>query len=213
MAPAGTTLSHPLATAGEGFALGLSLILAIGAQNAFVLRQGLLRRHVLLVCALCALSDALLIAAGVAGFGLLVQRWPALPWLMAWLGALFLGWYGLTRLRAACAPAALAAASEGAASWRQAALTCLAFTWLNPHVYLDTVVLLGGIASRYDGSARLAFGLGAAAASFLFFFALGYGARLLAPLFARPAAWRVLDLAVGLLMLALAARLVLGTSA
>ena len=210
MAAPGATLSLAPAVAGEGFVLGLSLILAIGAQNAFVLRQGLLREHVFLVCALCALSDALLIAAGVAGFGLLVQRWPALPAIMAWLGVLFLGWYGLTRLRAAMAPAALEAAAQGAASRRAAMLTCLAFTWLNPHVYLDTVVLLGGIASRHAGPDRLAFGLGAAAASFLFFFTLGYGARLLAPLFARPAAWRLLDLGVGLLMLLLAARLVPG---
>jgi L-lysine exporter family protein LysE/ArgO len=199
-----------LGPAGEGFLLGLSLILAIGAQNAFVLRQGLLRRHVLAVCLLCALSDALLIAAGVAGFGLLVQRLPALPQVMAWLGAAFLFWYGATRLRAALRPDALRAAQEGATSLRAAVGTCLAFTWLNPHVYLDTVVLLGGIATRFAGSARLAFGLGAAAASFLFFFALGYGARLLAPWFARPGAWRVLDTLVGLTMWLLAFKLVAG---
>ena len=199
-----------MGAAGQGFLLGLSLIVAIGAQNAFVLRQGLLRRHVLAVCLICALSDALLIAAGVAGFGALVQRLPALPQLMAWLGAVFLFWYGLTRFREALHPGGLRAAEEGAGSLSTAVTTCLAFTWLNPHVYLDTVVLLGGIATRFAGSARLAFGLGAAAASFLFFFALGYGARLLAPWFARPGVWRVLDTAVGLTMWLLAFKLVAG---
>jgi L-lysine exporter family protein LysE/ArgO len=199
-----------LAAAAQGFLLGLSLIVAIGAQNAFVLRQGLLRRHVLAVCLICALSDALLIAAGVAGFGALVERLPALPRVMAWLGAAFLFWYGLTRFREALHPAGLRAAEEGAVSLRAAAATCLAFTWLNPHVYLDTVVLLGGIATRFAGSARLAFGVGAVVASFLFFFALGYGARLLAPWFARPGAWRVLDTAVGLTMWLLALKLVAG---
>ncbi len=194
----------------EGFLLGLSLILAIGAQNAFVLRQGLLRQHVFAVCLVCAVSDALLIAAGVAGFGVAVQRVPALPQAMAWLGAAFLLWYGFTRLRAAARGDSLRAAAEGTGSLRAALTTCLAFTWLNPHVYLDTVVLLGGIASRHAGEARLSFGLGAMVASFLFFFTLGYGARLLAPLFARPAAWRVLDVGVGAVMWALAVRLLLG---
>jgi L-lysine exporter family protein LysE/ArgO len=132
-----------LGVAGEGFLLGLSLILAIGAQNAFVLRQGLLRRHVLAVCLVCALSDALLIAAGVAGFGVLVQHHPALPRVMTWLGAAFLFFYGMGRLRAAWDAQALHPAEGPAPSLRQAVAACLAFTWLNPHVYLDTVVLLG----------------------------------------------------------------------
>lgn len=194
----------------EGFLLGLSLILAIGAQNAFVLRQGLLRRHVFAVCLVCAVSDALLIAAGVAGFGALVRRVPALPQVMAWLGAAFLFWYGLTRFRAALAGESLRAAEGGAASLRATLAACLAFTWLNPHVYLDTVVLLGGIASRHAGEARLAFGLGAASASFLFFFGLGYGARLIAPWFASASAWRVLDVGVGVVMWTLAGSLLLG---
>lgn len=202
-------MTHP-APALEGFLLGLSLIVAIGAQNAFVLRQGLLRRHVFAVCLVCAVSDALLIAAGVAGFGALVRSVPALPRVMAWLGAAFLFWYGLTRFRSALAGESLRVAEAGAGSLRAALAACLAFTWLNPHVYLDTVVLLGGIASRHAGAARLAFGLGAASASFLFFFGLGYGARLLAPLFARPSAWRMLDAGVGVIMWALAAALVTG---
>ncbi len=193
-----------LAPAGEGFLLGLSLIVAIGAQNAFVLRQGLLRQHVLAVCLICALSDALLIAAGIAGFGVVVERQPALPRVMTWLGAAFLLWYGLGRFRAALQPTGLHPADQPAPSLRTAAATCLALTWLNPHVYLDTVVLLGGIASRHAPAARITFGLGATLASFGFFFALGYGARLLTPLFARPAAWRWLDAGVGLTMWLLA---------
>ena len=196
--------------AGEGFLLGLSLILAIGAQNAFVLRQGLLRQHVLVVCLVCALSDAILIAAGVAGFGALVTRHPALPQWMTWFGAAFLAWYGLGRLRAAAKPQALHPAAQPAGSLRTAVLACLAFTWLNPHVYLDTVVLLGGIAARYAPFDRTLFALGAMTASFAFFFSLGYGARLLAPLFERPAAWRWLDLGVGLTMWLLALWLLLG---
>ena len=199
-------LSGPAA---QGFLLGLSLILAIGAQNAFVLRQGLPRRHVLAVCLVCALSDAVLIAAGVAGFGALVERMPGLPRAMAWFGAAFLFWYGATRFRAALRPNDALRAAEGEApSSRAAVATALAFTWLNPHVYLDTVVLLGGIAAGFAGAARAAFGAGAVAASFLFFFGLGYGARLLAPLFARPQAWRALDAGVGVTMWALAAKLV-----
>jgi L-lysine exporter family protein LysE/ArgO len=199
-----------LAVAGQGFLLGLSLILAIGAQNAFVLRQGLLRQHVLAVCLVCAVSDALLIAAGVAGFGVLVQSHPALPQVMTWLGAAFLLVYGGQRLLAAWRAHALRPAKGPPPSLRAAVAACLAFTWLNPHVYLDTVVLLGGIASRLVPGDRLLFGLGAATASFVFFFALGYGARLLAPLFARPVAWRWLDLGVGLTMWLLAFWLVRG---
>ena len=190
-----------------GFALGLSLILAIGAQNAFVLRQGLRGEHVALVCLACALSDAVLIVAGVAGFGALVARAPWIEPLFRLGGAAFLAAYGLRSLWAAARRRhALEAAERGAGSWRRALATCLAFTWLNPHVYLDTVVLLGSVSTRYAGQ-RVAFAAGAVSASFAFFFALGYGARLLQPLFARPVAWRVLDALVGLTMLALAALL------
>jgi L-lysine exporter family protein LysE/ArgO len=192
-----------------GLLLGFSLILAIGAQNAFVLRQGLRREHVFAVCAVCALSDAILIAAGVAGFGALVT---ALPWLapvMRYGGALFLGIYGLRSLIAALRNSAgLNPAADVRKSLRTTLLTCLAFTWLNPHVYLDTVVLLGSISSGYVGR-RLAFAAGAITSSFLFFFGLGYGARLLRPLFANPKAWRVLDAFIGVTMLALAAKLAL----
>jgi L-lysine exporter family protein LysE/ArgO len=193
----------------SGFLLGLSLIVAIGAQNAFVLRQGLRREHVFAVCAVCALSDAILIAAGVAGFGALVT---ALPWLapvMRYGGALFLAAYGLRSLWAAWRNSGgLDPAADERKSLSATVLTCLAFTWLNPHVYLDTVVLLGSISTGYAGQ-RIAFAAGASTSSVLFFFALGYGARLLRPLFADPKAWRVLDVVIGITMLALAVKLAL----
>lgn len=193
-----------------GFATGLSLILAIGAQNAFVLRQGLLRRHVLPLVLFCAMSDALLIAAGVAGFGALAERWPHFPDLMAAAGAVFLLAYGGLRLRAAWrgdgamdpdGPSPTLAATLAAAA---------AFTWLNPHVYLDTVGLIGAVSTQFDGAARLAFGVGAVSASFTFFFALGFGARWLAPLLRTRRAWRVLDAGIGVVMWALAAKLLAG---
>lgn len=192
----------------SGFLLGLSLIMAIGAQNAFVLRQGLRREHVFAVCLTCAVSDAVLIAAGVGGMGWLSGRAPWIAPAMTWAGAAFLLVYGLLSFRRALRPGVLAAAGQGAGGLRAALLTCLALTWLNPHVYLDTVVVLGSVAARYPGSG-LAFGAGATAASFVFFFVLGYGARALAPVFARPAAWRVLDLGVGFVMWAIATRLLL----
>lgn len=191
-----------------GLALGLSLIVAIGAQNAFVLRQGLLRSHVFAVCAVCAVSDAALIAAGVAGFGALTD---AVPWLesaMRWTGAAFLAWYGARTLLSAWRGGQGLDAGQAAGSLGGALLSCLALTWLNPHVYLDTVMLLGAVSSSYDN--KLAFALGAMSGSFLFFFGLGYGARLLAPVFARPVAWRWLDLGIGITMWAIAAKLVLG---
>lgn len=196
--------------AATGFATGFSLILAIGAQNAFVLRQGLRGEHVLAVCLACALSDAALITLGVAGFAAVQAVLPGIEPIMRWAGAAFLLVYGALSFRRALGPAeALSPASQGGGSLRAALLTCLALTWLNPHVYLDTVVLLGSISAGW-GAGRLAFGLGAVAASFTFFFALGYGARLLAPVFARPASWRVLDAVVGVTMWAIAAKLLLG---
>ena len=191
-----------------GFALGMSLIVAIGAQNAFVLRQGIVRAHVFPVAAICAASDAVLIAAGVAGFGALTG---ALPWLetaMRWIGAAFLLWYGLRSWRAAWRGEGALRAGAAAGSLRAAVLTCLALTWLNPHVYLDTVMLLGAVSAQYED--RTGFALGAMTASVLFFFTLAYAGRLLAPVFARPAAWRLLDLSIGAVMLALAARLASG---
>ena len=203
-----TDLPALATSAATGFALGLSLILAIGAQNAFVLRQGLRGAHVFAVCLTCAVSDAVLIAVGVAGFAVVSEVLPGIAPVMRWGGAAFLVVYGGLSFRAAFGPAAALVPAEGAAgSLRAALLTCLALTWLNPHVYLDTVVLLGSVSSGYD---PWAFGAGAVASSFTFFFGLGYGARLLRPLFARPVAWRVLEVVVGVTMWAIAAGLVFG---
>jgi len=193
-----------------GFSLGFSLILAIGAQNAFVLRQGLRREHVLAVVLTCALSDAVLIAAGVAGFGALAEAAPGLAPAMRYGGAAFLLVYGALAFRRAWrGGAALAPAGAAPRALVPVLGTCLLFTWANPHVYLDTVVLLGSVAAQYPGQ-RLAFGAGAVAASFVFFFALGFGARLLAPLMARPGAWRVLEAGVGAVMWMLALALLTG---
>ena len=190
-----------------GFLTGLSLILAIGAQNAFVLRQGLRREHVGAVVAVCAGSDALLIAAGVTGFGAVSQ---AVPWLaeaMRWGGVIFLVVYGALRFMAARKGGEALRPAEGkGASLRTVLVTCLLLTWANPHVWLDTVVLLGSISAQYHGRG-VAFALGAMLASLGFFSALGYGARLLAPVFARPKAWVWLEIGVGLVMWGIAAGL------
>ncbi|TXN28713.1 LysE/ArgO family amino acid transporter [Lacisediminihabitans profunda] len=191
-----------------GFAAGGSLIVVIGAQNAFVLRIGLLRRHVLPVVAICALSDAVLIFAGVAGVGALVRAAPVALEIARWAGAAFLIGYALIAARRAFRPGALEAAMAPEMSLAAAALGCLALTWLNPHVYLDTVVLLGSLAATHGDGGRWLFGGGAAAASATWFSALGFGARFLAPLFARPVAWRVLDGAIAVLMVTLGVSLV-----
>ncbi len=191
-----------------GFATAFTLILAIGAQNAFVLRQGLIRTHVFWLCLLCAVSDALLITAGVLGFGYVVTLYPLLPQIMAWGGAAFLFVYGAMRLWAAWRGAyAMQLAGKSAGLWATLA-TGAAFTWLNPHVYLDTLGLVGAVSTQYVVSAeKLAFGLGAVTSSFVFFFSLGYGARLLAPIMQSARSWRVLDVLIGLVMWALAVKL------
>jgi L-lysine exporter family protein LysE/ArgO len=193
----------------SGFLLGGSLIIAIGAQNAFILRQGLIRNHVFILSLICALSDALLIAAGVAGLGTLVSRSPALIAVVTLGGALFLATYAIMAFRRAISPAAMVADHSKGMGLKGAVATCLAFTFLNPHVYLDTVVLLGSLSASYEGSARLAYGAGAAIASFVWFFSLGYGARYLAPFFARPVAWKILDIIIGVVMSLLALGLLL----
>ncbi|MDW4499582.1 LysE/ArgO family amino acid transporter [Sulfitobacter sp. D35] len=192
-----------------GFALGFSLILAIGAQNAFVLRHGLMRLHVFQVCLICAVSDALLIAAGVAGIGVITR---ALPWfepLMRYGGAAFLIWYGARSARSAWKGGhRMEAEGRAAPTLRATVLTALAFTWLNPHVYLDTMLLIGSISAQYADP--WIFGSGAILSSFTFFFGLGYGARILAPLFARPRSWQVLDGIIALTMWAIAVKLLVG---
>nr|WP_319250159.1 LysE/ArgO family amino acid transporter [uncultured Celeribacter sp.] len=193
-----------------GFLSGLSLIVAIGAQNAFVLRLGILRSHVLPVVLLCALSDAVLVTVGVfasAGVSAIV---PGVLPMMRWGGAAFLLAYGARSALAAWRGGThLDAAAQGARPLAATLVTALALTWLNPHVYLDTVVLLGAISAQFP-DAQGAFALGAILASFSFFFALGYGARFLAPIFARPLSWRILDVAIALVMWTIAIRLVQG---
>ena len=196
-------MSAALSAAATGAALGLTLIVAIGAQNAFVLRQGLRREHVGAIVAFCALADALLMVAGVAGLAQLLGDRPALAWALTAGGAVFLAVYGLRALQRAARPAALRATEGNAAmTLSQALAQTAAFTLLNPHVYLDTVVLVGTVGAQ-QGAARWWFAAGAAGASVVWFTSLGYGARLLAPVFARPRAWQVLDALIGVTMLAL----------
>ncbi len=200
-----------IAAAATGFFTGFSLILAIGAQNAFVLRQGLIGQHVFWLALFCAGSDAALIAAGVAGFGALTAALPALPLVMSLGGAAFLVVYGVSRLIAAWRGGhRLEAAGGGRALWPTLGIAA-AFTWLNPHVYLDTLGLIGAVSTGFaDPGAKLAFGGGAVGASFVFFFGLAYGARLLAPVMRSPRAWRGLDALIGVTMLAIAAKLIRG---
>lgn len=195
----------------QGLGLGAALIVAIGAQNAFVLRQGLRREHVFAVASVCVLCDATLIVLGVAGFGALVAQSPILTAFAAWGGATFLFVYGLRAFRAAFRGGVLEAEPERTLPHRAAFLGALAVSLLNPHVYLDTVVLLGGISSRFAGGARTLFGFGALTASCLWFYGLAYGATRLGPLFRRPLAWRVLDTGIGVVMWSIAASLVLET--
>lgn len=190
-----------------GFLSGLSLIAAIGAQNAFVLRQGLKREHVGLVVLLCAGSDAILIVAGVAGFSVAAERAPWLMPVMLWGGVAFLLAYGALRFRAAWRGAGGLTAGAGApTSMRRVVLTVLALTWLNPHVYLDTLALLGALSAQYAPH-EAAFGLGAVISSVVFFSALGHGARVLAPVLARPRSWVLLEAGIGAIMWAIAASL------
>ncbi|MBB0242824.1 amino acid transporter [Streptomyces alkaliphilus] len=199
-----------LPAAAAGFGTGLSLIVAIGAQNAFVLRQGVRRQAVFAVVGICAVSDALLIALGVAGLGTVITAWPGAMTVVGLAGGGFLICYGLLAARRALRPApgqGLTTDGAAAGSVRGAVLTCLALTWLNPHVYLDTVLLLGSVAAD-RGPLRWIFGLGAMVASLVWFTALGYGARLLGDALSRPGTWRALDGFVAAIMLAMGTMLV-----
>ena len=187
----------------SGFLLGLSLIIAIGSQNAFVLKQGLKREHIFFVCLFCAVSDAILISAGVGGFGAVTARYPQVVNIAKFAGVLFLLGYGLHSLYASVRLShAMNVDGQVVTSLKKALLLCFGFTWLNPHVYLDTLVLVGMVST--GASSKLVFAAGAVSASFFFFFALGYGARFLRPLFTKPKAWNILDAFVGILMLYLA---------
>ena len=193
-----------------GLTLSLSLILAIGAQNAFVLKQGLKRQHVFLVCLICAVSDALLIVVGVSGFGSIVKESPWIETVSRYGGSLFLLIYAARSFYAALTKThALEPAEHSVESVARTAVTCLAFTWLNPHVYLDTVVLLGSISTQFK-TMKIQFAAGAITSSFLFFFTLGYGSRVLTPIFVRPVSWKIMDALIGLVMLLIAISLVTG---
>ncbi|MFC0686019.1 LysE/ArgO family amino acid transporter [Novosphingobium clariflavum] len=193
----------------SGFALSAALIVAIGAQNLFVLRQGLRREHVGAVVLFCAVADSILIAAGVAGVGAFLAALPQLTMALSLGGAGFLGWYGVAALRRMAAPGSVEVTGGGTVTLGRALAATAGFTFLNPHVYIDTVLLMGAAGAAQPLALRPVFVVGAASASVLWFSALGYGARLLIPLFARPAAWRVLDAVVGATMLTLAATLVM----
>jgi L-lysine exporter family protein LysE/ArgO len=199
-----------VAAALAGLGLGLSLIVVIGAQNAYVLRQGIRMQHVAAVVAICTLSDAVLILLGISGVGFLVTRFPVALTVIRFGGAAFLIGYGLLAARRFFLRQSLQAdASAVGPSRRAVVLTVLALTWLNPHVYLDTVLLLGSVANTHGDDGRWAFGFGAVIASALWFALLGFGARFLGPLFARPIAWRILDAAIAVTMVALGIRLLL----
>lgn len=182
-----------IATYLAGMGIGGGLIIAIGAQNAFVLGQGLRRQYPVMVAFVCALCDAVLIAAGVAGLGTLIASWPVLTQIAAWGGAAFLIWYGFSALRRVFADESLSAQTPAIAGWRTVLSATLAVTLLNPHVYLDTVVMLGGIGGQFPADQRLLFALGAMTASFIWFFAIALGASWLAPHVARPITWKIID--------------------
>jgi L-lysine exporter family protein LysE/ArgO len=196
-----------LTSAGAGLLTGLSLIVAIGAQNAFVLRQGLARQHVGTVVAICAVSDLVLILAGVSGIGVVVEKAPWAIDVVRWMGVAFLTTYGVLSLARARRADTLEAARRGPATAARAATTAMALTWLNPHVYLDTVLLLGSIANTHDS--RWWFAAGASVASIVWFSGLGFGARLAHGLLSSARAWQVLDVLIGLTMLGIAATLAL----
>jgi L-lysine exporter family protein LysE/ArgO len=199
-----------LAAAGSGFLLGGGLIVAIGAQNAFVIRQGVLKVHVFWVCLFCALCDAFLIWAGVFGLGTLIKAVPLLIPIMTYGGAAFLLWYGAKALQRALVPVALGANAEAAGTLAAALAACAAFTLLNPHVYLDTVVLVGSVANARPAGEQASFATGASLASLLWFFALGYGAKALGPWLGQPHVWRVIDIAIAAIMVLLAVKLLWG---
>jgi len=186
-----------------GFFTAISLIAAIGAQNAYVIRQSLTRKHVLLVVVICALADAVLIIAGIAGLGALITSAPMLMEFIRWFGVAYLAWFGIKSVRSAFKKQSLDAGAAQSASRKQVALSILGFTFLNPHVYLDTVILLGSIANQFH-SDRWWFGFGAIMSSVVWFFSIGYGAKAAAKFMAKPIFWKVLDLVIAVVMFSIA---------
>ena len=193
----------------EGFALSLSLIIAIGPQNIFVVRQGLLRSHIFVVCLVCSLSDALLIAAGVLGFGSILASIEGAELLISIAAAIFIAGYGILRIKSSMRPIGMTLEEEETLGIGPTIGTLLAFTFLNPHVYLDTVLLIGGASSRYSVDERFGFAIGASLASLLFFFTLGYGARRLSTLLQKPESWRIIDRGIACVMFAIAGAIIL----
>ena len=187
----------------SGFFTAISLIAAIGAQNAYVIRQSLTRKHVLLVVVICALADAILIIAGIAGLGALITSAPMLMDCIRWCGVLYLAWFGIKSVRSAFKNQSLDAGSAQSASRKQVVLSILGFTFLNPHVYLDTVILLGSIANQFQ-SDRWWFGIGAMMSSVVWFFSIGYGAKAAAKYMAKPIFWKILDLIIAAVMFGIA---------
>ena len=186
-----------------GFLTGLSLIVAIGAQNAFVIRQGLLRSHVLLVVIVCSVSDALLIVLGTGGLGKVVQSNPNLLTFIRWFGVVYLTWFGIKSLRSAFKENQLLATGQAEISWKRILTTVLALTYLNPHVYLDTLIFVGSIANQFDGD-KWFFALGASLASVVWFSTIGFGARAASHLMSKPIFWRILDISIALIMFSIA---------
>jgi L-lysine exporter family protein LysE/ArgO len=196
----------------EGFGTGASLIIAIGAQNAFVLRQGILKNHVFVTVFICALIDAILIALGVGGFGRILVSSPLLLNIARWGGALFLIYYGIRSFRAVLKSESLKVNTAGRdrPNLQQTILTVIALSLLNPHVYLDTVILVGSIGAQFPSSERSYFAIGAIIASFAWFFSMGFGARYLGPIFQKPLSWKILDFIIGCVMWLIAAMLIFG---
>lgn len=186
-----------------GFLTGLSLIIAIGAQNAFVIKQGLLRQHVLLIVLICAISDAVLIFLGTGGLGALVQSNQGLLEVIRWFGVAYLTWFGIKSVKSAFTNQSLEASKSPTVSALKVATTVLALTWLNPHVYLDTVILLGSVANQFDAD-RWYFAIGASVASVLWFSAIGFGARAASKYMSRPIFWKILDSLIAIVMFSIA---------
>ncbi len=193
----------------SGFLISISLILALGPQNVFVLRQGLLRSHVFASCLVCSISDALLIAAGVLGVGLFISEIEGLATWMSIGASIFLIFYGFLRVKSALNPKGLEIDDSESKELWPTILAGLAFTYLNPHVYVDTLLLIGGASSSYTGDDKVMFGIGAATASFVFFFSLGYGAKSLSPILNNPESWKIIDFFIAGIMFTVAAILLL----
>lgn len=206
-------VSSVLAAGVEGFALSIGLILALGPQNVFVLRQGLLRSHVFAVCLVCSIADATLIAAGVLGMGSVLAGIEGVEFYIAIFAATFISGYGILRVRSAMNPSAISSdelmEQESKRNLGTTLGAALAFTFLNPHVYVDTLLLIGGASSRFQGDERIAFGIGAATASFVFFFSLGYGAKRLSNVLNKPQAWKMIDLGIACIMFIIATAILL----